>query len=39
MILGGRKSIGLGFSRGVQESTPRLILEGVREHTRCLTLG
>ncbi len=30
--LGGRKSIGLGFSRGVQESTPRLILEGVREH-------
>ncbi len=30
--LGGRKSIGLGFARLVQESTPRLILEGVREH-------
>ena len=30
--LGGRKSIGLGFSRLVQDNTPRLILEGVREH-------
>ncbi|MEZ5605564.1 MAG: excinuclease ABC subunit A [Burkholderiaceae bacterium] len=30
--LGGRKSIGLGFSRLVQEGTPRLLLEGVREH-------
>ena len=30
--LGGHKSIGLGFSRLVQDNTPRLILEGVREH-------
>jgi excinuclease ABC subunit A len=30
--LGGRKSIGLGFSRLVKADTPRLLLEGVREH-------
>jgi len=30
--LGGRKNIGLGFARPVGESTPRLILEGAREH-------
>ncbi len=30
--LGGRKSIGLGFSRLVAANTPRLILEGATEH-------
>ena len=30
--LGGRKQVGFGFKRMVTESTPRLILEGVREH-------
>jgi excinuclease ABC subunit A len=30
--LGGRKSIGLGFTRLVRESTKRLILEGAQEH-------
>lgn len=30
--LGGRKQIGMGFRRMVTDSTPRLILEGVREH-------
>ncbi len=30
--LGGRKQVGLGFKRMVTDSTPRLILEGVREH-------
>ena len=30
--LGGRKQIGMGFKRAVTESTPRLILEGAREH-------
>ncbi|HOZ94351.1 MAG TPA: excinuclease ABC subunit A, partial [Ottowia sp.] len=30
--LGGRKSIGLGFARLVKPDTPRLLLEGVREH-------
>ncbi|MCK6424404.1 MAG: excinuclease ABC subunit UvrA [Burkholderiaceae bacterium] len=30
--LGARRSIGLGLSRPVLDSTPRLILEGVREH-------
>ena len=30
--LGGRKTIGLGFTRLVRESTKRLILEGAREH-------
>ena len=30
--LGGRKQIGMGFRRMVSENTPRLILEGVREH-------
>ena len=30
--LGGRKQIGMGFKRPVAENTPRLILEGVREH-------
>ncbi|RZL35896.1 MAG: excinuclease ABC subunit UvrA, partial [Rubrivivax sp.] len=30
--LGGRKHVGMGLKRLVDESTPRLILEGVREH-------
>jgi excinuclease ABC subunit A len=30
--LGGRKQIGMGFKRMVAENTPRLILEGAREH-------
>ncbi len=30
--LGGRKQVGLGFKRRVSDSTPRLILEGAREH-------
>ncbi|WP_422845351.1 excinuclease ABC subunit UvrA [Acidovorax sp. M2(2025)] len=30
--LGGRKHVGFGFKRMVTESTPRLILEGAREH-------
>ncbi|QEA12390.1 excinuclease ABC subunit UvrA [Comamonas flocculans] len=30
--LGARKSVGMGFKRLVAESTPRLILEGAREH-------
>jgi excinuclease ABC subunit A len=30
--LGGRKQIGMGFKRMVTESTPRLVLEGAREH-------
>ncbi|UZG43783.1 excinuclease ABC subunit UvrA [Caldimonas thermodepolymerans] len=30
--LGGRKRIGVGMRRFVGENTPRLILEGVREH-------
>ncbi|MES2423433.1 MAG: excinuclease ABC subunit A, partial [Pseudomonadota bacterium] len=30
--LGARKHIGMGFKRMVTDSTPRLILEGVREH-------
>ncbi|MDR6538748.1 excinuclease ABC subunit UvrA [Variovorax soli] len=30
--LGGRKQIGMGFKRMVSDNTPRLILEGVREH-------
>ncbi len=30
--LGGRKHIGLGAARPVQEGTPRLILEGARQH-------
>ncbi len=30
--LGGRKQVGMGFKRLVVENTPRLILEGVREH-------
>ncbi|WP_295535793.1 excinuclease ABC subunit UvrA, partial [uncultured Pseudacidovorax sp.] len=30
--LGGRKHIGMGFKRLVSENTPRLILEGAREH-------
>ncbi|HEY1090174.1 MAG TPA: excinuclease ABC subunit UvrA, partial [Burkholderiaceae bacterium] len=30
--LGARKSVGMGLKRLVEESTPRLILEGVREH-------
>ncbi|KQV60883.1 excinuclease ABC subunit A [Pelomonas sp. Root1217] len=30
--LGGRKHVGMGLKRLVDESTPKLILEGVREH-------
>ncbi len=30
--LGGRKQIGMGFKRMVTEGTPRLVLEGAREH-------
>jgi excinuclease ABC subunit A len=30
--LGGRKQVGLGFKRLVTDSTPKLLLEGVREH-------
>ncbi len=30
--LGDRKHIGMGFRRAVSESTPRLVLEGAREH-------
>ncbi|WP_416142133.1 excinuclease ABC subunit UvrA, partial [Hydrogenophaga sp.] len=30
--LGGRKTVGMGFKRMVTDNTPRLILEGVREH-------
>ena len=30
--LGSRKTIGMGFKRAVTDSTPRLILEGAREH-------
>jgi excinuclease ABC subunit A len=30
--LGGRKQVGMGFKRMVTDSTPRLILEGAREH-------
>ena len=30
--LGGRKQVGMGFKRLVEAGTPRLILEGVREH-------
>jgi len=33
--LGARKHIGSGFTRLVDESTPRLILEGAREHNLC----
>ncbi len=30
--LGGRKTIGMGFKRAVVDATPRLVLEGAREH-------
>jgi excinuclease ABC subunit A len=30
--LGGRKQVGFGFKRMVTEATPRLVLEGAREH-------
>ncbi len=30
--LGSRKTIGMGFKRMVTDSTPRLVLEGAREH-------
>jgi excinuclease ABC subunit A len=30
--LGGRKHVGMGFKRAVTENTPRLVLEGAREH-------
>ncbi len=30
--LGGRKAIGMGFKRAVVDATPRLVLEGAREH-------
>jgi excinuclease ABC subunit A len=30
--LGGRKQVGMGFKRMVNDATPKLILEGAREH-------
>lgn len=30
--LGARKHVGMGFKRPITESTPRLVLEGAREH-------
>ncbi len=30
--LGARKTVGLGFRKGVEANTPRLILEGARDH-------
>ena len=30
--LGGRRQVGLGFARLVADNTPRLVLEGAREH-------
>ncbi|MDO9164556.1 MAG: excinuclease ABC subunit UvrA [Rhodoferax sp.] len=30
--LGGRKQVGMGFQRLVEQNTPRLILEGARDH-------
>jgi excinuclease ABC subunit A len=30
--LGARKHVGMGFKRAVTEATPRLVLEGAREH-------
>jgi excinuclease ABC subunit A len=30
--LGGRKAIGMAFKRAVTDATPRLVLEGAREH-------
>ncbi|MDB5886854.1 MAG: UvrA family protein, partial [Polaromonas sp.] len=30
--LGGRRQVGMGFKRAVTDSTPRLILEGARDH-------
>ena len=30
--LGGRKQVGMGFKRMVTDATPRLVLEGAREH-------
>jgi excinuclease ABC subunit A len=30
--LGAKKTVGMGFKRFVEESTPRLLLEGAREH-------
>ncbi|TFY99107.1 excinuclease ABC subunit UvrA [Ramlibacter humi] len=30
--LGGRKHVGMGFKRAVTAATPRLVLEGAREH-------
>ena len=32
VYLGGRKQIGMGYKRQVTDATPRLILEGAREH-------
>ena len=38
--LGGRKQVGFGFKRMVTEATPRLVLEGAREHNlRHLTVA
>jgi len=37
--LGARKQVGMGFKRAVTDNTPRLILEGAREHNlQCLTV-
>ncbi len=30
--LGGRKHVGMGFKRAVTDATPRLVLEGAKEH-------
>ncbi|MDO9198650.1 MAG: excinuclease ABC subunit A, partial [Rhodoferax sp.] len=30
--LGGRKQVGMGFKRLVEQNTPRLVLEGARDH-------
>jgi excinuclease ABC subunit A len=37
--LGARKQVGMGFKRAVTDHTPRLILEGARDHNlQCLTV-
>ena len=38
--LGARKHVGMGFKRAVTDTTPRLILEGARDHNlKNLTIG
>ena len=37
--LGGRKLVGMGLKRAVTDNTPRLVLEGARDHNlQCLTV-